>query len=154
MAGRRASESGFTLVEMMAVLFIMALVSGLVVLNLPDDPPPEEQAVRDLALDLNRASRMALADGRSRLWSVGREGWELSEWSGRDWRLLRAGEWQRPPRMQVENAPVELLEVPAPLVLIEASGQSTPFALEVRNRAGLWEMRGDATGAVEVERGR
>ena len=79
-------RNGFTLVEMMIVIAVMALLAGVIVLTFPTDRGPTEAATRF-------ASRIAAA--RDQAVTTGRP---ISAWvsaSGYGFDQLRDGRWER-----------------------------------------------------------
>ena len=145
------NEAGFSLVELLAVLAVLALVSGLVVVSLPRPEDTPQDAVRELAADLNATIRQSLYDGQTRALAVSEDEWQLRRFSNGTWAVDRAGELRPPVRLAVEDVPVELTEDLQPLVLFEPSGLATPFVLEAGRRAEQFILVGDATGELSVE---
>ena len=148
----RDTEAGFSLVELLAVLAVLALVSGLVVVNLPRPGDTPQDAVRELAADLNTTIRQSLYDGQTRALAVSEDEWELRRFADGKWATDLAGELRPPVRLSVEDVPVELTEELQPLILFEPSGFATPFVLEAGRRADRFVLAGDTTGELSVER--
>ena len=84
---RRGSESGFTLIEVMvAVLIIAVLSSTLVILAMPDEGAIADREARRLAALLELALAEARASGQSIAWSPERGGYSF-------WQRAEDGEW-------------------------------------------------------------
>jgi len=64
---RPHKEAGFTLVEVLCVLALLGLTTGLVVLNLPKPAPAFEKEATGVTTLLNLAARESVIDGKSRL---------------------------------------------------------------------------------------
>jgi len=79
------AEAGFTLVEIMIVVFIIALMSTLVVMNLPAGKPGAIRSADALYRDLNRAAREAIVSGEPVALAV--------EGSAYRFERYRAGHW-------------------------------------------------------------
>lgn len=62
-SGPQRAEAGFTLVEIMIVVFIIALMSTVVVMNLPSAQSGTATRADALQRDLNRAAREAIVSG-------------------------------------------------------------------------------------------
>lgn len=60
---RPARAAGFSLMEILVVVFIIALASTAVVMSLPEPTPNADKKARSLATDLTRASREAIMSG-------------------------------------------------------------------------------------------
>jgi len=84
------SARGFTLLEMLVVLLIVGIVSGVATLALSRNPRTDlhEQGER-LALLFESASDEAQVRGRPLAWEANDRGYAFSESSDGDWRLLR-----------------------------------------------------------------
>lgn len=161
MAIRRAhKEAGFTLVEILCVLALLGLTAGLVVLNLPKPAPAFKTEVQSVATLLNLAARQSVIDGKSR-------GIDLT--NGRIDILQYDGEWvvdqQRDftniygLELWVEEQPIDLADrekrkekadLP-PLIYFDATGNVTPFTLELNGREESYTLSPDARGRVVVE---
>jgi len=137
------------------VVAILALVTGLVAINLPDDPDPTEDDARTLAVTLNRAAQASLTDGATRSLALSREGWSLRRFQDGEWQAVAADQFEaRRVELFVEAAKVELSDDPLPYIIFEPTGQATPFELTLRDRDGNWSLEGTETGRVSVEAGR
>ena len=151
--GRDKSQHGFSLVELMAVLFILALVAGLVVMNLPAQSLEKDAAER-LAERLDLEARTGVFDGEVRTLAVAENRWELRNFSGGQWQMTAAGELPGRVSLVVEDLPVELTPEPQPLILFEPSGFATPFELSAGGVRDGFRLVGDANGDVRIERRR
>ena len=140
--------------EVMAVVAIIALMSGAVILALGPDPDPAQDSARNLAKTLNRAGEAALTDGQTRTLALSREGWELRRFAGTEWQTADSGNFTTNADLFVEDAEVELTDEAIPHLIFEPTGQATPFRLELRSREGNWHLEGTDSGDVTVEAGR
>ncbi|MCI4645403.1 MAG: GspH/FimT family pseudopilin [Hyphomonadaceae bacterium] len=90
----REGEAGFTLVELLVVVFIIALMSTIVVLSLPEGNTPLRGMTQALALKLNQAGRESILTGEPvALAMAGEESFRFEryrdgEWSTEDLRHL------------------------------------------------------------------
>lgn len=80
-------DAGFTLVELLVVVFIIGLMAGVVVVNLPRPAPPAETHARAVSRALHQATRESIIGGQALAWSAGPRG---------AFRLERyiAGQWE------------------------------------------------------------
>lgn len=86
-----ARQAGYTLIEVMVVVVIIAALSGLVVLGLrPNDGAQAEQEARRLAALLELSLAEARASGRTVAWSPEDGGYSF-------WQVSDSGDWARFP---------------------------------------------------------
>lgn len=123
-----AKEAGFTLVELLVVVFIIGLMAGLVVVNLPRPASPAEAHARALTRALHQAARESIISGQPMSWSVR---------AGGESRFERyvAGDWEG-----VDNPPMGR----------SATSDSAPIIVEVSYPDG--GLRPDAPEETEAER--
>ncbi len=89
---RAARRAGFTLIEVLVVLAIMAVVAAtVVVMALPGDAEAARTDARRLAALLEAAMREARASGSSIAWSAERQGYAF-------WQRGEDGDWVLYPR--------------------------------------------------------
>ncbi|OZB47299.1 MAG: type II secretion system protein GspH [Thiomonas sp. 14-66-4] len=132
MAGRGARQRGFTLVELLVVLLVMALLTGLAALALPRSGQDSMQREADrLAALLDAARQQAAARGEPLAWAPGAAGYTFLQPSptgwvplndaplvARAWQWLGAGGTPPPGYLPRVNADA----VRAGNVVVQASG--------------------------------
>lgn len=79
------SQAGFTLVEVMTVVFIIGLTSSLVILTMPERPSASERAADAFARDVRQASDRAILTGRVQGIDLVEDGYRFVEWRGDGW---------------------------------------------------------------------
>ena len=161
MAVKRAhKEAGFTLVEILCVLALLGLTAGLVVLNLPKPAPAFKVEAQKLATLMNVAARQTVIDGKVR-------GIDLT--TGRIDIFQYDGEWIADEgrdltnitglNLIVEDQPIDLAQreklkeksdLP-PLIYFDATGNVTPFTLELNGREESYHLLPDARGRIVLE---
>ena len=135
-------------------MFIIALVTGLVVISLPSPPDGTEGEARDIAVAANLAARAALFEGRTHTLAVSDDAWRVRTFADGEWRDVSGAEFAAPPTLRVEGVEVELPEDLTPFVVFEPTGQATPFALTLGRVRDYWSVVGDASADISVEPGR
>jgi len=118
---RPHKEAGFTLVEVLCVLALLGLTTGLVVLNLPKPAPAFEKEATGVTTLLNLAARESVIDGKSR---------DLAD---------------RTKAKAKENA-----DLP-PLIYFDATGNVTPFTLSLEGRDDSFTLEPNARGRIIME---
>ncbi|MEO1662132.1 MAG: GspH/FimT family pseudopilin [Pseudomonadota bacterium] len=85
-AGRHIQQAGMTLVEVMAVLFIVGLTAGIVTLTLPKNPSEEEASAQAFARVLSDAQDRAIMAGQPVGLNLTERGYMLVQWRQDFWR--------------------------------------------------------------------
>ncbi len=163
----RHRVSGFTLLEVMVVIFIMATLTSLVLLATGDSERGDRELRREadrLALAMDLASEDAMLRTLELGLVINREGYrfvmlESSEWRdyGSGNRALRA---HRLPEgldvvVESEGFNAELTEEDDgtnPQIIFLSSGEVTPFIIRLgrRNEPPLTVIEGDAAGNIRT----
>ena len=86
MTKARASEFGFTLVEVLMVVFIIGLASGFVIMNLPERASPLEEAADFVRQDVETLQDRAILTGIPHAIEISQ-----SDYKGV---VLESGEWR------------------------------------------------------------
>ena len=90
MTPRRASiRAGYSLVEVMVVLAVIALLAGATALTLPGGTPAAQRAADRLALDLMRAERAAITSGDFIGLTLDHNGYAFTRFDGTEWQADR-----------------------------------------------------------------
>lgn len=154
-------RSGYTLIEVLVVIVILSIASGLVVVNLGRDRGALlEEDARRLALVLQFARDQAITRGQPFAWTADASGYKFSRRQrGRGWVQVDAAEglaaraW--PEHLRLTRLRISGLVVPPgePLIFT-ASGFNQPYDLVLAS--GPWQvvLAGDLAGRVRFERAR
>ena len=151
------ARSGFTLIEVLVVVFIIGLASGIVIVNLGgDDKRTTEREATRLAGALEHAA--ALAQWRSETLGVSADGNAY-----RFWRRGAEGRWAAfrdddvlapralPPELTLTPASYAGAPVAADAVLpFRPSGRNEPYALLLASPAWSLVIAGDPLNRVHV----
>jgi len=159
---RPHKEAGFTLVEVLCVLALLGLTTGLVVLNLPKPAPAFEKEATGVTTLLNLAARESVIDGKSRGVDFTTSGIEIFRYEG-EWiaeadhifgnisglgltvDLQDIDLADRTKAKAKENA-----DLP-PLIYFDATGNVTPFTLSLEGRDDSFTLEPNARGRIIME---
>jgi len=159
---------GFTLIEVLVVVAIMAAVSALVVLRLgqwssPDDP---ERVLERLAARLGHQCEQALFQGRARglrladhgydFWALGPEGWQAladrpanRRQSFPDALTVELELAGQPAELDLPESALADPERWPPQITCQPLGELTPFRLALIQGRQSWELEGYGSGRLE-----
>lgn len=149
---RPTSDAGFSLLEVLAVLVIIGLMSAAVVLSMRP-PENETSSFRDeLVLRLNQTAKESIYTGRAHALSVSQGGLHVMRYTNREWVIVRElpAEGFISMRLQIEDEFIELPEKIAPLILFEPTGDITDFQLNVRGFEQDINLFNAADGSVQI----
>ena len=151
---RRDKEAGFSLLELLAVLVIIGLMSASVVLAMR--PPVETEADYQETLlgALNQTGKTAIYTGRVHALSASEAGLHLMVYANREWAVQQdfTSDNVTLGQLQIEGTRIELPETPGPLILFEPTGEVTDFSLVLRGGAQEVTLTVSETGAIVFER--
>lgn len=147
--GRAEPRAGFTLVELLVVVAIIGLMSGLVVLSLPDRRPSLSAEAERFGARLLRAREEAVLTGRAVEVVITPEGYAFATRRGLDRRPLTDGpfgseRWEPETRVAVQGA-----EAPFP-VLFDSTGGADPIEVLLQRDAERTRVTVDGAGEVQV----
>ena len=156
---RVARRAGFTLIEVLVVLAIMAVVAAtVVVMALPGDAEAARTDARRLAALLESAMREARANGSSIAWSAEREGYAF-------WQRGEDGDWvlyprTSPYRSRAFAGSTELARIrvdgrdlaPGERVVFSPHGLRSELAVTVAGAGEQFTIYGDVIGRVSLAR--
>jgi len=154
-----ARDSGFTLIEVMLVVVIIAVLSSmLVIVALPGDAALADKEARRLAALLELAFAETRASGQSVAWSPERAGYSF-------WQRNEDGEWNRFPDTSVYRRRTFGGQTEFRAVLIDARElpQGDRVTISPYGTRGLIEatiaggnaqfiLRGDVLGRISLQR--
>jgi len=134
-------------------MFIIALVTGLVIISLPGPPNGAEAEARKIAIATNLASRSALFEGRTHTLAISRDEWTVRRFENGAWQDLQVAKFDITPTLSVEGVEIDLTPELTPYIVFEPSGQATPFALTLGGVRDRWSITGDASADIQARPG-
>lgn len=154
MTARAHKTAGFSLVETLAVLVIISLMTTVVMVSMPRDKPVIELQGKMMARQFDIASQTSLISGTSQAFGLYDEAYLFYEFSNGEWVVTSETPW--PDSLDVQfykdDAKISLPTEPVPLVIFEPIGLSTPFSLwiEDADRSLVFTSTGDGKVTMET----
>ncbi len=135
----RQKELGFSLIEMMAVLLIISLMTGVVLLSAPRGQAPGKSRGQDMHRALIQASEDSIVKGQPQAFGLSEEAYYFYEFTDGEWAVKTETEWPEDLTVSFykDDIEIDIPEEAVPLVIFEPIGLSTPFS--------LWLEDGDFT---------
>jgi len=126
-------DHGFTLVEIMAVLFIIGLVSAAIVLSMPEPKTELEKQAEQLTVRLNAMAQDSLVTGKVSAVGITQDGYALYHFAEGEWEPFQSEAWAGNYRisLQRDNVELELPEEETPGILFYPTAQSNAFEIEI-----------------------
>ncbi len=82
---KRATNGGFTLVELLVVLVVLGVVSSLVVLALPERKPDAERLAQEFETTVEVLRDAAILEGRPTALEIAANGWRGVQFENGEW---------------------------------------------------------------------
>jgi len=145
--------SGFSLVEMMAVLLIISLMTGLVLLTRPQSDPPLQTAGKAMLRQFAQASEDSIVKGQPQGFGLYEDAYLFYEYVDGEWNAKTETPW--PDELTVtffkDEIEIEIPEEPIPVVVFEPIGLSTEFSLWLEDGDNTYILSSEGDGRVALE---
>lgn len=143
-------EAGFTLIEILSVLVIIGLLSGLVVFNLPTPKTDTQTQAETLTRQLNALAQDGLISGEVRGFGVSESGYALYRYDGETFKSVAQGNWAKnlKPALKRNDSKVKLPKEISPQILFEPTQINTPFILDLSGPQARFELQSKGDGRV------
>lgn len=152
-------QRGYTLIEVMVVVVVIAALSSMVVLStMPNDGAQAENEARRLATLLELSMAEARASGRTIAWSAETDGYSF-------WQASEDGEWTRYPdtsiyRQRVFGGRTEFRQVlvdarelaPGDRVILSPYGSRGLIEATIAGGNSRFILRGGVVGRMSLQR--
>jgi len=141
-----------TLIEVMMVVFIIGLATGLVVLTLPPNPTPEQSDARVFAQNLSTAQDQAILSGQPVGLFLHRDGYTLQSWRAGRWEPVNGGaNLSRGTQLDFRGGEREAPPEGWPHYIFDPTGVSLGADFQVRGRSERIDIVVNTNGEVQVE---
>ena len=142
--------AGFSLIELLVVLVLLALASTAVVLNLPAPDPLREPAQR-LAARLQHAQSLAVTGNRPLRLQLDNQGYvfqqrEQGQWLPIEQPALAAQAWPATTTLSFNGQPADVLTL-----AIDASGGGHSGTLDLHNGPHHWQLQLHDNGRIDAQ---
>ncbi len=158
-AGRiKARQSGFTLVEVLAVLFIIGMMAGAVVMNMPKAKDPLQAEGELFAARMGLAAQSALVGQQSIGVILQEDGYEIVRYNDDIWETVDVFSFaldSKPFLELTQNAAKINLEAAeksgVPVIRFDTTGLGTPFELKLQSGTSTYLVSGSGDGKINAE---
>jgi general secretion pathway protein H len=138
---------GFTLLEVLVVVAIIAICSSLLIIAMPGEGALADKEARRLAALVEAATAEARASGQPIAWTAERTGYSF-------WQRSEEGEWQRFPEASPYRSRTlgSTVAIEGAAVTLMPYGLQPPFEAVIRAGGTQIILRSGALGRVSLER--
>lgn len=150
-------QSGFTLVEVMVVLLIVGMMSGVVILNIPPPRDPVLVQGEKMASRLRLVSQAGMVENHAFGISVDRDGYSVVKFENNAWtEIIRHDfEFDTPPVIALtQNGAIidlkALKKSGLPVIRYDNTGIATPFTFSIETGNSEIYLVGHVDGSVDV----
>ena len=151
MPSRPDKTAGFTLIEMMAVLVIISLMTGVVVLNLPRDKPMIEQQSTAMAKQFTVAAQTSVISGVPQAFGLSQQGYYFYKFDEGEWKITSETDWVDDLEINFRKDDIAInipKEEAVPIVVFEPMGLSTVFSLSLEDTEQTITFSSEGDGKV------
>ncbi len=154
---RKNQSSGFTLVEVLAVLFIIGMMAAAVIVNMPKTEDPLRKQGELLATRISLAAQSGLVAQQSVGIILQEDGYEIVRYNNGLWEtaaVFSFGLDSKPLLELRQNAGKVNLETAeksgVPAIRYDSTGLGTPFELKLQNANSRYLITGNVDGTIIV----
>ncbi len=147
---RNLKDAGFTLVEILAVLAIIGLMSSVVILTMPKPKSALDIQANKLTTALNALAQDGLISGQVNAAGFSKDGYSLYTYREGQWVERASGEWADSYRLKFTRgtAKIDIPKKTVPTLLFQPTGLSTPFELTLSDRDMKYTLKTAGDGRV------
>lgn len=145
--------AGFTLIEMLSVLVIISLMTGIVVLSMPREKPVIEQHSNMMARQFAVAAQTSMISGQSQGFGLSQDAYYFYRFEEGSWEILSETQWPEDINIKLAREDVNL-DIPkkaVPVVVFEPMGLSTVFSLSLEDSNQTITFYSEGDGKVLME---
>lgn len=141
-------EAGFTLIEVLCVLVMIGLLSGVVVMNLPNKQSPVKIQAEALIKAINTLAQNGLVSGEVRGFGLSETHYAFYQYDGVVFNIIEQKHWDENvvPVLRIEGSAVKLPEHLSPQILFEPTGINRPFELNLSGPKDHYQISSEGNG--------
>lgn len=145
-------DAGFTLIEMLCVLVLIGLLSGVVIMNIPPSKSQAQIQAERLTRDLNAMVQNGLISGEVRGFGLTEKQFSFYAYNGEEFVPAGSGNWSDVlrPELVREGQKLKLPEELSPQIIFEPTGLNDPFTLGLSGPQSSYELRSEGKGRVSL----
>lgn len=153
MPGATRKELGFTLIELMAVLVIISLMTGIVVMSVPAKKDPIEIYGQSMQRSFSMAAHDSVISGLPQAFGFYSDGFVSYVYEGGEWVVESELPWPEDADISFykDDVSIDLPPEPVPIVIFDPLGLSTEFSLELEGLERTLTFRSFGDGKVSLE---
>lgn len=147
------AQAGFTLVEVLVTLAIIALVSAMIIITAPTGKPPVVALSDTLVSALNRAAQTSIITGEPQAFGASKTAHALYRFSDGRWIAQTQESWPKAITavLEREKRVLALSDEVVPLIVFEPTGLSTPFTLSLSSEGTIMQLGSTGNGQVRLQ---
>jgi len=152
MSRRITKDAGFTLVEILCVLFLIGVSVSVVVLSVPPAKSALDEQAAQLTSQLNALAQDGLISGSVNAAGFSETGYTLYSFENSEWTERISGEWHDSYGLTFTRASVKL-DLPKttdPIIMFQPTGLSTPFELTLSDGDTKYALMTKGDGRIEL----
>jgi len=145
-------EAGFTLIEVLCVLVMIGLLSGVVVMNMPSKKSPTQTEAETLVKRINGLIQDGLISGEIRALGVSETSYAFYQYDGSNFEVLVQKSWQddTKPALSINNNRIPLPEDLSAQIIFEPTGINTEFRLNLSGRDDSFDIISSGNGRADL----
>lgn len=148
----RHKEAGFTLIEVLCVLVMIGLLSGVVVMNMPSKKTAAQIQTENIVKGVNGLVQDGLISGEIRALGFSETDYAFYQYDGVNFNILKQGAWtdEVSPSLSLDKRRIALPEDLSPQIIFEPTGINTAFRLNLSGRIESFDIFSAGDGRVEM----
>jgi len=154
---QRSKQAGFTLVEVLMSMLIIGLMTGIVVLNLPEGDDQWETQARKLASKFEIASQSAMIANQTIGIHLNKDRYKISRFVAGEWVDIEGAEFGGDIPLSInleqDGTKIDLKAADksdVPVIRYDATGLATPFELTIDGYGRSMQFIGGPDGSLRL----
>lgn len=148
----KSKSDGFSLIEVLIVLFIIGLMSSAVILFMPQSSSDLDLQAKKLSHGFNALIHDSLVSGRATSFGFSDNGYAFYTFINNQWEETTSTEWPEGLNFEMYQSgkKLDIPENTIPIFLFKPNGLITPFRLKISDSDYLYSFSSHMNNGVEV----